>query len=83
MARPARVYFVPQLPKTRSGKLLRRSIQAICEGRTQCSAAALAVASKAAAGAGASSAEVGSGTDEAAPAAEEFVQLQVRLVGGG
>jgi len=34
VARPARVYFVPQLPKTRSGKLLRRSIQAICEGRS-------------------------------------------------
>ncbi len=33
VARPARVFFVPQLPKTRSGKLLRRSIQAICEGR--------------------------------------------------
>jgi propionyl-CoA synthetase len=33
VARPARVYFVSQLPKTRSGKLLRRSIQAICEGR--------------------------------------------------
>ncbi|MET3135102.1 propionyl-CoA synthetase [Oxalobacteraceae bacterium GrIS 1.11] len=33
VARPARVYFVAQLPKTRSGKLLRRSIQAICEGR--------------------------------------------------
>ncbi|HAT30887.1 MAG TPA: propionate--CoA ligase [Janthinobacterium sp.] len=33
VARPARVYFVGQLPKTRSGKLLRRSIQAICEGR--------------------------------------------------
>ncbi|HWW68568.1 MAG TPA: propionate--CoA ligase [Duganella sp.] len=33
VARPARVYFVPQLPKTRSGKLLRRSIQAICDGR--------------------------------------------------
>ncbi|MFM9434530.1 propionyl-CoA synthetase [Janthinobacterium sp. CG_23.3] len=33
LARPARVYFVAQLPKTRSGKLLRRSIQAICEGR--------------------------------------------------
>ncbi|MYM25948.1 propionate--CoA ligase [Duganella sp. FT135W] len=33
VARPARVYFVTQLPKTRSGKLLRRSIQAICEGR--------------------------------------------------
>ncbi|SNS70454.1 propionyl-CoA synthetase [Noviherbaspirillum humi] len=33
VGRPARVYFVPLLPKTRSGKLLRRSIQAICEGR--------------------------------------------------
>lgn len=33
VARPARVYFVNVLPKTRSGKLLRRSIQAICEGR--------------------------------------------------
>ena len=34
VARPARVLFVSQLPKTRSGKLLRRSIQAICEGRS-------------------------------------------------
>ena len=33
VARPARVYFVTALPKTRSGKLLRRSVQAICEGR--------------------------------------------------
>ncbi len=33
VARPARVVFVNGLPKTRSGKLLRRSIQAICEGR--------------------------------------------------
>lgn len=33
VARPSRVYFVSMLPKTRSGKLLRRSIQAICEGR--------------------------------------------------
>jgi propionyl-CoA synthetase len=33
IARPARVCFVTVLPKTRSGKLLRRSIQAICEGR--------------------------------------------------
>ena len=33
IARPARVYFVALLPKTRSGKVLRRSIQAICEGR--------------------------------------------------
>ena len=27
------MYFVPNLPKTRSGKLLRRALQAICEGR--------------------------------------------------
>jgi propionyl-CoA synthetase len=33
VARPARVRFVSVLPKTRSGKLLRRAIQAICEGR--------------------------------------------------
>jgi propionyl-CoA synthetase len=33
IARPARVYFVHLLPKTRSGKVLRRSIQAVCEGR--------------------------------------------------
>jgi propionyl-CoA synthetase len=33
VARPARVRFVAGLPKTRSGKLLRRTIQAICEGR--------------------------------------------------
>jgi len=33
VARPARVYFVSALPKTRSGKLLRRSIQALAEGR--------------------------------------------------
>jgi propionyl-CoA synthetase len=33
VARPARVHFVSVLPKTRSGKLLRRSMQAICEGR--------------------------------------------------
>ncbi len=33
VARPSRVYFVTLLPKTRSGKLLRRAIQAICEGR--------------------------------------------------
>ena len=33
VARPARVRFVSQLPKTRSGKLLRRAIQAVCEGR--------------------------------------------------
>jgi len=33
VARPARVRFVTALPKTRSGKLLRRVIQAICEGR--------------------------------------------------
>ena len=33
IARPARVHFVNVLPKTRSGKLLRRAIQALCEGR--------------------------------------------------
>ena len=33
LARPARVYFVNLLPKTRSGKLLRRAIQAVCEQR--------------------------------------------------
>ena len=33
LARPARVRFVPGLPKTRSGKLLRRAIQAVCEQR--------------------------------------------------
>jgi len=33
IARPARVHFVSLLPKTRSGKLLRRSIQALAEGR--------------------------------------------------
>jgi propionyl-CoA synthetase len=34
MGRPARVHFVSVLPKTRSGKLLRRAIQAVCEGRS-------------------------------------------------
>ncbi|WP_075258949.1 propionate--CoA ligase [Herbaspirillum camelliae] len=33
VGRPARVFFVSALPKTRSGKLLRRAIQSICEGR--------------------------------------------------
>ncbi|HEY6939830.1 propionate--CoA ligase [Dokdonella sp.] len=33
IARPARVYLVAALPKTRSGKLLRRSIQALAESR--------------------------------------------------
>ena len=33
VARPSRVHFVNVLPKTRSGKLLRRAIQAVCEGR--------------------------------------------------
>ena len=31
--RPARIYFVSRLPKTRSGKMLRRAMQALCEGR--------------------------------------------------
>ena len=33
IARPARVYLVAALPKTRSGKLLRRSIQALADAR--------------------------------------------------
>ncbi|MBS0551486.1 MAG: propionyl-CoA synthetase, partial [Proteobacteria bacterium] len=33
IARPARVHFIGGLPKTRSGKMLRRSIQALAEGR--------------------------------------------------
>ena len=33
VARPARVRFVSTLPKTRSGKMLRRAMQAVCEGR--------------------------------------------------
>jgi propionyl-CoA synthetase len=33
VARPAQVHIVSMLPKTRSGKLLRRAIQAVCEGR--------------------------------------------------
>jgi propionyl-CoA synthetase len=33
VARPSRVFFVAALPKTRSGKLLRRAMQAVAEGR--------------------------------------------------
>ena len=33
LARPASIHFVAALPKTRSGKLLRRVVQAVCEGR--------------------------------------------------
>jgi len=33
VARPARVHIVTLLPKTRSGKLLRRALQAVAEGR--------------------------------------------------
>jgi propionyl-CoA synthetase len=33
VARPSRVFFLNLLPKTRSGKLLRRALQAVCEGR--------------------------------------------------
>ena len=33
VARPSRVRFVTVLPKTRSGKVLRRAIQAVCEAR--------------------------------------------------
>ena len=32
VARPARIYIVNALPKTRSGKLLRRSLQALAQG---------------------------------------------------
>ena len=33
LAKPSSVNFVPSLPKTRSGKVLRRAIQAVWEGR--------------------------------------------------
>lgn len=33
VARPSRIHFVGLLPKTRSGKMLRRAIQAVCEQR--------------------------------------------------
>jgi propionyl-CoA synthetase len=33
VARPSRILFVGALPKTRSGKVLRRAIVAVCEGR--------------------------------------------------
>ncbi|WP_395688456.1 propionate--CoA ligase [Caenimonas koreensis] len=33
VARPSRVHLINMLPKTRSGKLLRRAIQAVAEGR--------------------------------------------------
>jgi propionyl-CoA synthetase len=33
VARPHRICLVTALPKTRSGKMLRRAIQAVCEGR--------------------------------------------------
>lgn len=33
VARPARVYIVHALPKTRSGKIVRRALQAVAEGR--------------------------------------------------
>ena len=33
VARPARVHLVAALPKTRSGKMLRRALQALCESR--------------------------------------------------
>jgi len=34
IGRPSRVHFVTQLPKTRSGKVLRRSIKAVAEGKS-------------------------------------------------
>jgi propionyl-CoA synthetase len=33
VARPARVHIVTALPKTRSGKIVRRALQAVAEGR--------------------------------------------------
>jgi acetyl-CoA synthetase len=33
IARPARIYIVPELPKTRSGKIMRRLLQDVAEGR--------------------------------------------------
>jgi propionyl-CoA synthetase len=33
VARPSRVRIVSAVPKTRSGKLLRRAIQAVCKQR--------------------------------------------------
>ncbi len=33
IAKPSRIVWTPSLPKTRSGKVLRRAIQAVCEGR--------------------------------------------------
>jgi propionyl-CoA synthetase len=33
IGRPAKVYFLSMLPKTRSGKLLRRAIAALAEGK--------------------------------------------------
>lgn len=33
IARPAAIYFPPSLPKTRSGKILRRAIRALAEGK--------------------------------------------------
>lgn len=33
VARPSKVYIVPALPKTRSGKIVRRALQAVLEGR--------------------------------------------------
>ncbi|CAB4887385.1 MAG: acetate--CoA ligase [Actinobacteria bacterium] len=33
IARPARIFIVPELPKTRSGKIMRRLLQDVAEGR--------------------------------------------------
>ena len=33
IARPDAIYFIPALPKTRSGKIVRRALQAVAEGR--------------------------------------------------
>jgi acetyl-CoA synthetase len=33
IARPSKVYIVEELPKTRSGKIMRRLLQDVAEGR--------------------------------------------------
>jgi acetyl-CoA synthetase len=33
IARPRQIYIVPELPKTRSGKIIRRLLQDVAEGR--------------------------------------------------
>jgi acetyl-CoA synthetase len=33
IARPREIHFVPELPKTRSGKIMRRLLRDVAEGR--------------------------------------------------